>query len=120
MKFDKQKAFPYPVLRPENDDYEGVEFQTTVDFHVNKDKIKAEISYAISSEEIVDEINKETAEYLSIVSCRDTYFRKVLASKDRKIDAEFDIGELRGEVKVDPYVVVRKKIVGFSSPDINL
>ena len=25
MKFDKYKAFPYPVLRPESDDYKEVE-----------------------------------------------------------------------------------------------
>jgi hypothetical protein len=32
---------------------------------------------------------------------------------------EFEIGELRGEVRVNPYVVVKKEIPAFTSPDIN-
>ena len=64
MKFDRQKAFPYPVLRPESDDYLDCDFQATVDFSVDKDKIKANFIYAISSEEIINEIEKGNAEYV--------------------------------------------------------
>jgi hypothetical protein len=52
MKFDKNKAFPYPVLRPYCDDYQGVEFQATVEFGVSADSIDANVSYAVSSDEI--------------------------------------------------------------------
>jgi hypothetical protein len=119
MKFDKNKAFPYPVLRPYCDDYVDVEFQTTVEFAITKDKISAEITYALSSEELLDEINKGNAKYISVVSCRDTYFRSVLSSDDGKISADFDVGSLRGEVRVDPYIVVEKDIPAFKSQDIN-
>lgn len=119
MKFDRNKAFPYPVLRPHSDDYINVDFQTTVDYSVGKEKINAEITYAISSDEIVREISKGRAAYVSIVSCRDTYFQRVLCSQQQVIQAEFSIGDFRGEVRVDSYVVVRNKLVKFSSPDIN-
>ncbi len=119
MKFDRQKAFPYPVLRPYSDDYKDVDFQTTVNFDVKNNKIGAIIEYAISSEEILKEISNGNAEYVSIISCRDTYFRYVLRSSNKATEAEFDIGELRGEVRVDPYVVVRQEIISFQSPDIN-
>ncbi len=119
MKYDRQKAFPYPVLRPESDDYRDVEFQTTVEFAVGNEKVRANITYAISSEKIAEEITKSNADFVCIVSCRDTYFRAVLSSSHCKIEAEFNIGDLRGEVRVDPYVVVRKKIIAFLSPNIN-
>lgn len=119
MKFDKNKAFPYPVLRPYSDDYIDVEFQATVEFVVGKEKIKVNISYAISSDEIVNEISKGNAEYIAAISCRDTYYQYVLPSTTNSASAEFDIGELRGEVRVNPYVVVKKDIQTFSSPDIN-
>jgi hypothetical protein len=120
MKFDRLKAFPYPVLRPESDDYINAEFQATVDLAVGKDKIKANISYATSSDEIIEEIKKGNAEYAAIISCRDTYFRKFLSSPDESIQIEFDIDDLRNEVKIDPYVVVRNEIPSYRSPDINL
>ena len=119
MKFDKNKAFPYPVLRPYSDDYIDVEFQATVEFVVGKEKIKVNVGYAISSEEISNAIEVGDAEYVAMISCRDTYYQHVLSSRDRNASAEFDIGELRGEVRVNPYVVVKNDISAFSSPDIN-
>lgn len=119
MKFDKNKAFPYPVLRPYCDDYVDVDFQTTIEFVISKESVVAKASYAISSEELVDEIDKGNAIYVSIVSCRDTYFRAVLTSKEPKFEQAFDVGCLRGEVRVDPYIVAVKNIEEFHSPDIN-
>lgn len=119
MKFDKNKAFPYPVLRPYCDDYVDVEFQTTVEFTVSKDSISVDIAYAVSSDELLEEIENGNAKYISVVSCRDTYFRSVLSSSNSKIASKFDVGSLRGEVRVDPYIVVAKDITAFKSPDIN-
>jgi len=119
MKFDKNKAFPYPVLRPFSDDYNDVEFQASVDFIVGSEKIKAKIGFAVSSEEIVEQIENGKAEYVAVISCRDTYFQSVVSSKTRTIEAEFGIGDLRGEVKVNPYIVVLEDISDFTSPDIN-
>jgi hypothetical protein len=113
------KAFPYPVLRPYCDDYQDVEFQATVEFTVSTDSIDADISYALSSEELMAEIEKGNAKYVSVVSCRETYLRTVLTSTDGKIAKSFNPGNLRGEVRVDPYIVATKVIAGFISPDIN-
>ena len=119
MKFDKQKAFPYPVLRPYSDDYLDVEFQSIVEFIVNEDKVQASLSYALSSEEIVEQIEHENALYVSIISCRDTYQRTIVKSNQSTTQVDFDINSLRGEIRVDPYVVACKDITNFMSPDIN-
>lgn len=119
MKFDKYKAFPYPVLRPESDDYKDGEFQATVEFVIAENNIKASISYALSAEEITNEIAKGNAEYVCMISCRDTYFQQVITTFEKKMEANFDIGALRGEVRVNPYVVVKKDIPSFTAHDIN-
>lgn len=119
MKFDKNKAFPYPVLRPYCDDYIDVEFQTTVEFEISKDNIVARITYAISSEELVDQVENGKAMYVSIVSCRDTYFRSVLTSKEPKFENSFDVGCMRGEVRVDTYIVAIQEIAEFKTKEIN-
>lgn len=119
MKFDKYKAFPYPVLRPGSDDYKDGEFQATVEFAVDGNDIKASIGYALSATEITEEIAKGNAAYVCMISCRDTYFQQIISTAKRKIEMEFDSGVLRGEVRVNPYVVVKKDISEFNSPDIN-
>lgn len=119
MKFDRQKAFPYPVLRPYSDDYVDIDFQAIVEFKVSEDKVQASLSYALSSEEISEQIGQGNAEYVSIISCRDTYQRTIVKSNKNISRVDFDIGSLRGEIRVDPYVVACKDITNFISPDIN-
>lgn len=119
MKFDRNKTFPYPVLRPFSDDYIDVEFQTNVDFSSDEGVVTADISYRVSSAELIEQIKIGNARFVSLVSCRETYFRDVLTSDARQIVKNFDVGNLRGEVKVDSYIIAVKKIPSFSCPDIN-
>ena len=83
------------------------------------DYLSVDITYTVSSEDILKEIYSGNAEYVSIVSCRETYYRKVLNSNERMIHAEFPSGSFRGEVRVDPYIVVKHPISEFASADIN-
>ena len=116
MKYDKSKAFPYPVLRPESDDFIDVDFQATVDLVVKKEKIEVLISYVLSSEDISSHIKNGEAEYVSIISCKDTYYQEILRTKSKDLKGEFSIGDLRGEVKIESFVVVKNSIPDFNSP----
>ncbi|TXI95813.1 MAG: hypothetical protein E6Q34_02315 [Burkholderiaceae bacterium] len=120
MKFDKNKAFPYPVLRPSSDDYKEVEFQVMVEFAISDNKVTANILFANSCDEISDQIEAGNAAYVCVISCRDTYIQRVIETSERSVSLEFESGKLRGEVRVDPYVVVKEDIVGYSCPNINL
>ena len=70
MKFDKNKAFPYPVLRPYSDDYVDVDFQTTVEFILDKDYLSVDITYTVSSEDILKEI--KNLDYVYALKPRET------------------------------------------------
>jgi hypothetical protein len=119
MKYDQLKAFPYPVLRPGSDDYKDGDFQATVDPTADSEKITVRITYAISCDEIKREIANGNAIFSSIVSCRDTYFEGPLSTPNDKIESDFSIKDLRGEVRVESYVVVVNEIKGYTSPDLN-
>ncbi|NOU41887.1 MAG: hypothetical protein HOO85_11545 [Methylotenera sp.] len=119
MKFDEYKAFPYPVLRPDSDDYLDCDFQTTVNFKTEKQTILVDVSFAISSSEILKQVELGNAEFVAMVSCRDTYFQHMIRSHERKTQASYAMGDLKGAVVVNPYVVANKTIENFSSPDIN-
>lgn len=119
MKFDRHKAFPYPVLRPYSDDYVESEFQATVEINPGKHKVEIEIHYALSSEEILGLIQQDQAEFISIISCRDTYYQKTITTKQRSLLKELDDGELRGEVLIDSYVVAKADVMNFHADDLN-
>ena len=121
MRFDHQKAFPYPVLRPDIDDYLQSEFQVTVDIEGTKDnkRLNAKIQVALSSERIKREIARGNAAIAIVFSCRETYFGETITTDKFELRKTFDAGALRGEVIIYPFVVALKSIRNFSAPDIN-
>lgn len=121
MRFDHQKAFPYPVLRPDIDDYLQSDFQVTVDIEGTKDnkRLGAKVQVAISSEQIKQQIAKGNAAVTIVFSCRETYYRESVTTDKFELTKSFDSGALRGEVVVYPFVVALKSIKSYSAPDIN-
>lgn len=119
MDFDRNKTFPYPVLRPYSDDYKDVEFQSSIQVTVEANSVILNCSYLTSCTELLEQIKKGNAVYCSVVSCRDTYFRFAITSKSEDASETFDATNLRGEVRIESYIVCLKKIPSFSSPDIS-
>jgi hypothetical protein len=119
MKFDKSKTFPYPVLRPDSDDYVEGEFQSTVSLTIEEGSVKVSCSYLTSSVELQQLITDQKAQFVSIVSCRETYFRQTLRTSNSDFETIISTDDLRGEVFIDSYIVAIKEIKNFVSPDIN-
>ncbi|TXM94950.1 hypothetical protein [Methylobacterium sp. WL116] len=121
MQFDIQRAFPYPVLRPNIDDYIDGDIQATVTFDYSEDsaELTAEISFALSVPEIKDEIAAGRAEYICVFACRDTYYRRAVGSDKTLFSVKFPAGALRGEVIISPYIIAVQPIASFSSKWIN-
>jgi hypothetical protein len=119
MKFDRSKTFPYPVLRPYSDDYVDAEFQALAEFEIKDNNIKVSCSFQTSSTELQNQIALGAARYISILSCRETYFRKVLSTSGDTIEEHLKADALRGEVMIESYIVATKELKNYSSPDIN-
>ena len=121
MQFDSQRAFPYPVWRPDVDDYTDGEFQALVEltFPEGSSKFHLDAQFALSVDEIADQIASGNARFVLVLACRDTYSRHVLETRENTISADFPAGSLRGEVEIYPYVVTENEISDFSCPFIN-
>jgi hypothetical protein len=121
MQFDPLRAFPYPVLQPEVDDYLEGDLQVTVEFQPSADghDVSATASFLVSVPEIVERIKTGEAAYVLSFACRDTYFRHVETTDSAEITVNFPPGSLRGEVQVSPYIAAIKPITDFKCPWIN-
>ena len=105
MQFDQQRAFPYPVLRPDVNDYTDGDFQVTPDIQPIDSNlaIMANFECALSVAEISNEIARGSASFTIVVSCRETYYREVLFGQKNSIQHRFDGRSLRREVQISPY-----------------
>lgn len=121
MQFDAQRAFPYPVLRPESLDYSDGEFQVSVDFEVGPDSgpVVARIVCHLSVDEISRLIEVERACFAVIVACRQTFVRHVEKCFAPNFEIRFPPGHLRGEVEIYPFVVATSLIDNYQSPLLN-
>ncbi len=121
MQFDTLRAFPYPVLRPDVDDYVEGDIQVVAEFSPSDDglEVKAQVSFLISVDELKAEIKAGRAVYAVVFACRDTYFRHVHTSAEESLEITFPSGHLRGEVQVYPYVTAVEHISDYSCDWIN-
>lgn len=121
MKFDQQKVFPYPVLRPDIDDYVDGDFQVIVDVSVSPDasQVNVAVEFDLSVTEIQTEIEAGTAEFVAVISSRETFYRTTLRTAKKKTTKIFRSDQIRGELLISPFIVAKEDIKGFKSVDIN-
>jgi hypothetical protein len=120
MRFDTQVIYPHPVLRPDVEDYVDGDFQAVLTYGITADQLSVEItaSYDLSVLELGRLIEEGKACAGALVSCRDTFFRKIYAiSSSDSTPIIIDGGKLHGEVVIVPIIYALERIEDFSSPD---
>lgn len=121
MQFDTLRAFPYPVLRPDIDDYIEGDIQVVADFAPSEDgqEVTASVIIQLSVPELLQEIAAGRAQYTVVFACRDTYFRHVVSGSETAFDVVFPAGRLRGEIQIFPYIMAVEHIQEYSAAWIN-
>jgi hypothetical protein len=121
MQFDTLRAFPYPVLRPDVDDYVDADIQVNVNFSASSEgqDIVAKVSFVLSVPEIEQLVVDGKAKYAIVFACRDTYYRKVELRDHADFEVSFENGFLRGEVSAFPYVTAVEEIDSYESDLVN-
>ena len=80
MKYDPNKSFGYPVLRPNSNDYINSGFQCRIEFNLdsqNTSQFIINYGFDCSIKEIVSAIESGKAAYWIKVSCRETFFNQI-------------------------------------------
>lgn len=122
MKFDKYKTFPHPVLRPFSDDYVSSEIQAAIEkfeLGTEPDTVSIKCRFNCSSSDLNDLVESGRACYAMMISCRDTFYREIVTNNLPELCFATFTGNLRGEVRIDTYIIACVDIHGFSSSDFN-
>lgn len=126
MRYEVNKAFPYPVLRPlwdrgETADFPGYGFQTTVIPQVSEDgsHIELEISFDIKQPDILTTVESERAEFAVLIYCPTTYYRQYVPSSTSEFTAAIRSGDVDNKVEVRPSIVVKSAIERYEPHDLH-
>jgi len=117
VKWEETKSWPYPVLRPNSDDYQGVEFQVCIDSQQLPESTELEIEaeFALSDSDLLRLVGTGQAEYLLLVKCSTTHYRREFRSAEPLIRQRFKNGKLAGKVDFAPFLVAVKALSDFRS-----
>lgn len=119
MKYDRSKTFAHPVLRPHNDDYCNSEFQCSVSCEIDSDFVKIVCKVTCSSDDLMQRIGEGRAAFAMVVSCRDTFLRLTEFSTGAELSISRDVGDIRGELRVESYIIATAHIADYFSDDLN-
>ena len=119
MRFHKQKSYPYPVIRDFHDDYINEHFFVKTKSILGLNDIELTIDYDLSSKAIHREIKSGNAVFMTVLSCRDTFYHKVFTfDKPSKNFIGVSHELLSGKVLVESFGYITKD-TSISSSSIN-
>jgi len=109
------------VLREGSSDYEGVEFQVSVELERTErtTAVALEAAFDLSDPDLLELVRKEKAEYALLVVSPHTRLRKELRSGWDTLKETFEDGELGGEVELRPVLLATAEIPGFQAEHWN-
>lgn len=117
MRFEANKAFPHPVLRPlmdggQSSDFPGYGFQTTVEPEIMEDgsHIELNVSFDIKHPDILEAVSSGRAEFSVLVYCHLTYYRLYVGSSMPQFAIKIRAGDVDRSVELRPSVVVTTRI----------
>lgn len=115
MKWEETKSWPYPVLRPSNDDYQKAAFEVTVEVARLRDTTAAEVDaeFALGDSDLLGLVERGAAEYLLLVRCSTTHYRGEFRSPEPHIRRQFKNGILAGRVEFAPFLVASDDLHDF-------
>ena len=115
MKFYPGKMYPYPVLRPESDDYPRAEFQVEIEFKKVEKSTESmiEVEFVLSDPDLQKCVARKDAHYVVVVRCPTTHLRYSKSTFDKQLIVEFASGKIFGYTEVSPFLVATRPIHRF-------
>ncbi len=118
MKFDPNKVYPYPVLRPGSSDYSNAEFQ--VEYRIQRIEetttLKVEADFQLSDLTLLNLISLAHAQYVLLVRSATTHQRLARCSQEGQITLDFRDGGLAGLTEIRGLITATRCLPALSVP----
>lgn len=113
--FDPQKSYPYPVLRPQSDDYPKAEFEVTLNVERIQDTtaFTVEADFMLSDPDLLKLVEQGSARYVLQVRSPKTYYRAAFSASQNRIKEDFEHSLVEGRTEFSPFLVATDSIHAF-------
>ena len=119
MKYDTNRHYLYPVMRPHSDDYPKGDFSTLLNTQYSSHNVEVSIEYTVSDDTINEYVRSSQARCVAMLYCRDTMYRQLLQQnigEDKfRLSEKIPMRLLQNQVEVHPAIVAHTRIKNFST-----
>lgn len=81
----KNKLYPHPVLRENNDDYIDSYFEMDLDYERDIKLLKLKVNFKLKNEQLEKMIEEEKLQFLVHIECPKTSYRKIIATNEKSV-----------------------------------
>lgn len=115
----KNRLYPHPVLRENNDDYINSSFEMELSYERDIKRLKLNISFKLSNKTLEKMLLDEKAQYVVHIECPKTSYRRIITTTEKSLSENLKDENILGKIQVTSFIVVKENISNYENESFN-
>jgi hypothetical protein len=115
----KNRLYPHPVLRENNDDYINSSFEMDLAYERDIKRLKLNINFKLNNKTLEKMLLDEKVQYVVHIECPKTSYRKIIATTEKKLLENLKDENILGKIQVTSFIVVKENILDYENENFN-
>lgn len=115
----KNKLYPHPVLRENNDDYINSSFEMDLSYERDIKRLKLNINFKLNNKTLEKMLLDEKVEYVVHIECPKTSYRRIITTTEKILSENLKDENILGKIQVTSFIVVKENILNYENESFN-
>lgn len=115
----KNRLYPHPVLRENNDDYINSSFEMDLSYERDIKRLKLNISFKLNNKTLEKMILDEKAQYVIHIECPKTSYRRIITTTEKSLSENLKDENILGKIQVTSFIVAKESILNYENESFN-
>ena len=115
----KNRLYPHPVLRENNDDYINSSFEMDLSYERDIKRLKLNINFKLDNKTLEKMLLDEKVQYVVHIECPKTSYRKIITTTEKSLSEKLKDENILGKIQVTSFIVVKESILNYENESFN-
>lgn len=115
----KNRLYPHPVLRENNDDYINSSFEMDLAYERDIKRLKLNINFKLNNKTLEKMLLDEKVQYVVHIECPKTSYRKIITTTEKILSENLKDENILGKIQVTSFIVVKENILDYENESFN-
>lgn len=115
----KNRLYPHPVLRENNDDYINSSFEMDLAYERDIKRLKLNINFKLNNKTLEKMLLDEKVQYVVHIECPKTSYRKIITTTEKSLSENLKDENILGKIQVTSFIVVKENILDYENESFN-